>query len=56
MLENVPEKVRGYIDFKAYARDLALGGDMDFICISTGNHLQDYDSMAGRECIALHNR
>lgn len=44
-----------YIDFKAMARDMALGGEMDFICISTGAHLQDYDSMCGRECVALRN-
>lgn len=42
-----------YVDFRAMARDMALGGEMDFICTSTGNHLQDYDSMRGRECIAL---
>lgn len=55
-VKEIPESLRGYFDFKAYARDLALGGEMDFVCIHTGNHLQDYDSMRGRECIALHNR
>lgn len=52
---EVPESLRGYIDFKAMARDMALGGDMDFICVSTGDHVQDYDSMRGREIVALHN-
>ena len=42
-----------YVDFKAMARDMALGGELDFICTSTGSHLQDYDSMRGHGCIAL---
>lgn len=42
-----------YVDFCAMARDMALGGEMDFICTSTGAHLQDCDSMRGRECVAL---
>lgn len=54
-LDSVPEALRGYIDFCAMARDMALGGEMDFICTSTGQHLQDYDSMRGRECVALRN-
>lgn len=54
-VDGVPEAIRGYIDFKAMARDLALGGDVDFICVHSGNYLQDYDSMRGRECIALYN-
>lgn len=45
-----------YVDFRAMARDMALGGEMDFICTSTGQHLQNYDEMRGRDCIALHNR
>ena len=30
-LEDVPQHLRNYIDFKAYARDARLGGDMVFI-------------------------
>lgn len=52
-LRDMPEALRGYIDFCAMARDMALGGEMDFICISTGSHLQDHGSMRGRECVAL---
>lgn len=55
-LKDTPEALRGYIDFKAMAHDMALGGDMDFICVHTGQHMQDYDSMRGRACVALHCR
>jgi len=54
-LENLPDALQNYIDFRAMARDMALGGEMDFICTSTGQHLQNYDNMRGRECIALRN-
>lgn len=30
-LENVPEHLRNYIDFEAYARDARLGGDIVFV-------------------------
>lgn len=30
-LEGVPEHLRNYIDFEAYARDARLGGDMVFV-------------------------
>jgi antirestriction protein len=30
-LEGVPEHLRNYIDFEAYARDTRLGGDMVFV-------------------------
>lgn len=54
-IEKMPESLRGYVDYKAMARDMALGGEIDFICTSTGGYLQDYDSMRGRECVALRN-
>lgn len=54
-LASVPEHIARYIDYKAMARDFSLGGDLDFVCTSTGDHLQDYDSMRGRECIVLRN-
>lgn len=54
-LENVPEALRGYIDFRAWARDMALGGEIDFIDLCTGDHLQSYDDMRGRECLVLRN-
>lgn len=54
-LSNVPEAMLGYIDFRAMARDMSIGGEMDFVCPDTGQHLQDYDSMRGRECIAFRN-
>lgn len=44
-ISELPEALRGYIDFQAMARDMALNGEIDFICTSTGQHLQDYDSM-----------
>lgn len=31
MLAEVPEHLRNYIDFAAYARDARLGGDMVFV-------------------------
>lgn len=55
-IESVPEHLRNYIDFRAMARDMALSGEMDFVCISTGQHVQDYDSMRGREIVAFYNR
>ena len=51
---DIPDHIKNYIDFKEMARDWALNG-MDFICLSTGSSIQDYDSMRGRECIALNN-
>lgn len=54
-LSGVPDHIARYIDFRAMARDMALGGEMDFICTSTGRHLQGYDDMRGSECIALRN-
>ena len=31
MLNNIPDSVRNYIDYKAYARDCQLGGDVTFV-------------------------
>lgn len=55
VLSEMPESLRGYFDAKAYARDMSLGGEMDFVCVHTGNHVQDYDSMRGREIVAFRN-
>jgi len=30
-LQSVPESLRSYIDFEAYARDASMGGDMTFV-------------------------
>ncbi len=53
--EGVPAHLENYIDWRAFARDMALNGDVDFICTSTGSYLQDYDSMCGRECVVMYN-
>ena len=53
MIGAIPESLQGYIDWRAMARDWSLGGDVDFICTGTGAHLQDYDSMRGRECLVM---
>lgn len=52
--EGVSEYLKGYIDFKEIARDMALNG-VDFICEHTGYSLQDYDSMQGRSVVVLQN-
>ena len=51
----LPDYLQGYFDYRAFARDMAIGGEVDFICTSTGRYLQDHDSMSGRECIVLRN-
>lgn len=53
--DGIPSHVANYIDFRAMARDSALNGDVDFICTHTGDHMQDYDSMRGRECVVMWN-
>lgn len=42
MLRDIPESLRNYIDYEAYARDCRLGGDMVFVDV-------------GSECYCFHN-
>lgn len=49
---DIPAHLENYIDYRAMARDMALGGEVDFICPTTGSYLQDHDSM-GRDAIVM---
>ena len=51
---DIPEHLENYIDYCAIARDMALNGEVDFICEYTGAYLQDYNSM-GCDAIVLRN-
>lgn len=54
-LSGIPDHISNYIDYKSMAHDMTVGGDVDFMCVHSGGLITDYDSMRGREVLALRN-
>lgn len=52
--EPIPEHLQHYIDWAAMARDMALNGEVDFLCEFSGDYLQDHGSM-NQGAIVLRN-